>query len=229
MSGLEVARADGVVTVVLDGSRGNALGQARYAGIRAAAESVAAGEVLVLRAEGRHFCAGQDLEEHAAAVAAGTVRATVQQGAATVLALLRCRGAVVVAAQGAAVGAGALLAASADVLVLSDNAWLALPELELGLPLGAAVAARILPEPQVRRMMLTGARASAEEIARAGAATVVSRAGLADAARAGAAALRRLDPTALGLARAGWGDGERERAARRYEAELADTLRCLPD
>lgn len=229
MSGLTVTKADGVVTVHLDGSRGNALNHERYASIRAAAEAVTADEVLVLRAAGPHFCTGQDLREYEAAVAQGRVIEELQHGASAVSAVLRCRGPVIVAAQGASIGAGALLVGSADIAVLAEDAWLRLPELELGLPLGAAVAERLLPRPLVRRMMLTGERVDARTLATLGAAQVVPRAELDAAVTQVVDTLRQLDPGPRAVARRLWGDDERERAARAYEREVEASVGFLAD
>lgn len=227
MTGLEITRRGQVLTVEFDGQRRNALGRARYAGLVEAAESVAADEILHLRARGPHFCAGQDLAEFAEDRRLGRSSAGLQDGAAAILAVLRCRGLVLVEAQGAAVGGGALLVAAADVAVLADDAWLALPELKLGLALGASVAERLLPAALVRRMMLLGERASAAQLANLGAAHVVARDELAEAAAGQIALLGELEPTVVAQARALWGGGEREVAATRYAAEVAACLDCF--
>ncbi|GGM54973.1 hypothetical protein GCM10011608_44870 [Micromonospora sonchi] len=227
MSGLTVTTVGAVVTVHFDGSRGNALDHERYAGLRAAAESVTADQVLVLRSAGRHFCTGQDLHQHEAAVAEGRFIEELRHGASAVLAVLRCRGPVVVAAQGACVGAGALLVACADVAVLAEDGWLRLPELELGLPLGAAVAERLLPPPLVRRMMLTGEHVEARMLGSSGAARVVPRSDLDATVTQVVDALCHLDPGRRAVARRLWGDDERERAASAYEREVAASVALL--
>ncbi|WP_235738809.1 enoyl-CoA hydratase-related protein [Nocardioides alcanivorans] len=221
MSGMHVEQADGTRTLTLDGSRGNALDTGRYVGIREVAESVEPDEVLHIRAEGRHFSGGQDLDEWRTHADRSELLRT---GCAAVLAVLRCRGPVVTSAQGAAVGGGALLVAAADVAVVADDAWLALPELQLGLLLGASVAERLLPPATVRRMLLTGARVSAASIAGSGAAVLASRADLDATAVEQVATLRGLDPDVTASARRAWGDGERERTARAYESEVQACL-----
>ncbi|MFS3126889.1 enoyl-CoA hydratase/isomerase family protein [Nocardioides sp. Bht2] len=225
MNGLEIRRTDRVVTVELNGDRRNALGRARYAGLVEAARSVGVGEILHLRARGPHFCAGQDLAEFAEDQARGASAEGLELGAAAILAVLRCRGVVLVEAQGAAVGGGALLVAAADVAVLSDDAWLALPELQLGLALGASVAERLLPAALVRRMMLLGERAPATQLAALGVASVVAAAELVPEAARALEAMVGLDSAVVAEARAAWGGGEREVAATRYEAEVASCLR----
>lgn len=229
MNGLTVTRDGPVVTVRLDGRRGNALNRDRYAAIRAAAEAVAPDQVLVLRGDGDHFCTGQDLREFEAAVAEGRVVEELRHGASAVLAVLRCRGPVVVAAQGAAIGAGALLVACADVAVLTEDAWLRLPELQLGLPLGAAVAERLLPPPLVRRMMLTGERVGAQTLGALGATRVVPRQELDAAVTQIVDALCRIDASPRAVARRLWGDNERLRAANAYEREVEASVAVLAD
>ncbi len=227
MSGLSVTVRSDVVTVCLDGTRKNALNQERYDALKATARAVVPGQILVIRAEGPHFCAGQDLDEHRRVAEAGRAEGALRNAADAILALLRCPGLVVVAAQGAAVGAGALIVAAADVVLLSEDAWLALPELRLGMPLGASVAERLLPAPTVRRMMLTGARIGADQVARAGAAAVHPPALLAQATDEAVAALLALDQQVAGKARTIWGNDERERSALAYAVEVAASVDLL--
>ncbi|MEO9198764.1 MAG: enoyl-CoA hydratase-related protein [Antricoccus sp.] len=225
MSPLSVTRDGGLVTACFDGTRGNALDHDRYASLHTAADSVDAGEVLLIRALGRNFCCGQDLTEYAAAAADGRSAAQLRHGTAAILAVLRCRGMVIVAAQGAAIGAGALIVAAADVVVLADDAWFRLPELELGLPLGLAVAERLAPAPVVRRMMLTGSRLTADRLVEV--ATVVPTADLGAESQRLAEHVAGLDGRAVRTARRLWGADERERAAMAYELEVAASVQAL--
>ena len=220
-------RVGRVVTITLDGTRANALTAQRYDAIRETASGLVSDDVLVLRSEGRTFCAGQDLGEFRVAQAAGEVGALIERGAQAVLAVLECRAPVVCVVQGAAVGAGALLAACADVLVLGEEARLSLPELTLGMPLGGAVAARLLPWPVVRRMMLTGEVVDASEVAAHGSTPVVASAKLVVETERQVRRLLDLDPRAVSLARQSWGEGERARAAEQYREEVAATLTCM--
>jgi enoyl-CoA hydratase len=84
-------------------------------------------------------------------------------GAATLAAARACLAAiqdhpvpVVAAVEGAAVGIGLLIAASADVLVISRSARLRMPEVTLGIDSDIAPLRRLLPDPWIRRMCLAG-------------------------------------------------------------------------
>jgi enoyl-CoA hydratase/carnithine racemase len=229
MDGFHVRREGRVVTLVLNGHRRNALDDRRYTAIARTADSVEPGQVLVLRAEGPHFCAGQDLDQHRTAAEQGRAQEALRQGAGAVLSVVRCRGLVVVAAQGAAVGAGALLVAAGDVVVLADDAELVLPELRLGMPLGASVAELLLPSPLVRRMMITGERVSATRVAAIGAARVVARDALEGTTGDVVSDVVHLSRRALVEARRMWGADARERAARSYEREVDATAALMAD
>ena len=63
---------------------------------------------------------------------------------------------VIAAVEGAAVGLGLLIAASADILVISRTARLRMPEVTLGIVSDVAPLRRFLPDPWVRRMCLLG-------------------------------------------------------------------------
>lgn len=69
---------------------------------------------------------------------------------------------VVCAVNGSAVGAGLVIASVCDVIVASDTAKFALPEITVGLLGGAKHLSRILPEKIVRWMALTGAAVDGE-------------------------------------------------------------------
>ncbi|GGM45975.1 enoyl-CoA hydratase/isomerase family protein [Dactylosporangium sucinum] len=224
---LEVRRHGRVVEAQLARPPANALHRELYAALRQTAELVEEGEVLLVTGQGRHFCTGQDLNEYAAAAAAGRAADEVRHGAAAITALLRCRGLVVVAAHGAAIGGGALIVAAADVAILAESAWLSLPELTVGFPLGYAVAARLLPAPTVRRMMLAGERVTAGQVDRLGAARVVPADQLQVTAADVAERMASLDTGVVYAGRPGWGPRERARAAAAYQAEVDTTAALL--
>lgn len=225
--GYRVEREGRCVTLVLDGTGANALGAARYEGITRVAGATEPDEVLLIRAEGTSFSAGQDLREYAAAQDTGSVAPLLRQGTGAVLALLECPATVVAAVQGPAVGGGALLAAAADVVLFTPAARLRLPELELGMPLGAAVLERLVGAPAARRLALTGAWAEAAEVAAWGGATVVGEGELSARTAETVARILTADHVARSVARHAFGDGERARTAERYRTEVADTIRLL--
>lgn len=84
-------------------------------------------------------------------------------GAATLDAARNCLAAiqdhpapVVAAVEGAAVGIGLLIAASADILVISRSARLRMPEVTLGIDSDVAPLRRYLSDSWIRRMCLVG-------------------------------------------------------------------------
>lgn len=125
--------------------------------------------VAVLTAAGKVFSAGADLKNRPTAESPPGFALARQRIAREVsYSMLECRKPIIAAVNGAALGAGLGLAASADMIVASERATFGLPEIDVGLAGGGRHAMRILPHSLVRRMMLTGYRASAEELYRRG-------------------------------------------------------------
>jgi len=122
---------------------------------------------VVLRSEGKVFCAGADVK---------TLASDTMQDAAIRRALLRKAAhefynapvPIIAAVQGGAVGAGAILAASSDIVIASDNAFFALTEIDIGVVGGAKGLSRFLPPQKIRAMVFTGQRVPASEAYRLG-------------------------------------------------------------
>lgn len=109
---------------------------------------------------------------------------------------------VVAAVNGAAVGAGAALVACCDLVVLAEEAWLSLPEIDVGVLGGARHVQRLVGVHKAREMAYTGRRVPAAELHRLGAAAdVVPLAELPAAARALAAEIGAKSPLALRIAK----------------------------
>ena len=125
---------------------------------------------IVLTAKGKVFCAGADIKEKAtlAGEPADYVRANrlTRDG---FFCILDSSKPVIAAVQGAALGAGCVLAACCDMIFAADTAVFGLPEIDVGQGGGASFMQRILPPSKVRRMMLTGERVPAAEFYRLGA------------------------------------------------------------
>lgn len=122
---------------------------------------------IVLSGAGRHFCAGNDLDEFATMTPEnGTERMWRVREA--FFAIQDCIVPVIGAVHGAALGTGLCLAAACDFTVAGRSARFGLPELTVGVFGGARHLARIAPEPLVRRMFFTGHHLSAEEFHAAG-------------------------------------------------------------
>ena len=165
--------APNVAVVTLDRPPVNALSrEVRVALIAAfdALEADADVRAIVLTAKGKVFCAGADIKEKAALAGepADTARANrlTRDG---FFCILDSSKPVIAAVQGAALGAGCVLAACCDMIFAAETAVFGLPEIDVGQGGGASFMQRILPPSKVRRMMLTGERVPAAEFYRLGA------------------------------------------------------------
>jgi enoyl-CoA hydratase len=107
-------------------------------------------------------------------------------------------GPTVAAVEGAAVGLGLLIAASADILVVSRTAQLRMPEVALGIVSDVQPLRRFLPDPWIRRLCLLGEAFSAEQLHVESAGAAVCEPGTAqDQAEEVIAAMNGVDATAL--------------------------------
>jgi enoyl-CoA hydratase len=157
----------GIAVVTIDFPPVNALpvrGWFDLADVVTAAGRDPATHVVVLRAQGRGFCAGVDIKEirrdpgHEAIVGAN-------HGChAAFGAVYECAVPVIAAVHGYCLGGGVGLAGNADIVIASTDASFGLPEVDRG-ALGAAThLARLVPQHKMRAMVYTGARASAAEL-----------------------------------------------------------------
>jgi 2-(1,2-epoxy-1,2-dihydrophenyl)acetyl-CoA isomerase len=135
---------------------------------------------VVLRGQGRTFCVGQDLTEHAARLAADPSSAldVVASEYAPIVRAIRALGVPVVAGvNGAAAGAGIGLALSADVVVMAADARLTFAFTGIGLAADSALHATLSDAVGARRaraMLLLNEPVSALEAQAAGLADVVA-------------------------------------------------------
>jgi enoyl-CoA hydratase len=109
---------------------------------------------------------------------------------------------VIAAVNGAAIGAGAALVACCDLIVVAEEAWFSLPEIDVGVLGGARHVQRLLGAFKAREMAYTGRRIPGSELYRLGAATdLVPRAQLQTAARSLAREIAGKSPLALRIAK----------------------------
>lgn len=221
---IRISRSESIVHIEIDRPPVNALNGRLYTELTAAFRAVSPDEVVLLISRSRHFSSGQDLNEHSGARSVAQHAFDLRTGAAAVVAALQCRAPVVAAVHGAAIGAGALLACAADVLVVAEDAWFSLPELQIGVSVGEAVANRAFGGPLTRRMLLTGDRVDALQLSRMGAARMVERSELELVAHEYAAKIAGLDIELVNQARSSWGRGEREHCATAYLREVEDFI-----
>ena len=125
--------------------------------------------VVVLTGAGKVFCAGADLKGRAQNIKGpGDFPAHSRRTRECFHAIRECAKPVVVAINGAALGSGVAMVASADILLASDKASLGLPEVDVGLLGGCRHAMRLFSHSRLRRMMLTGYRVPGPELYRLG-------------------------------------------------------------
>ena len=163
--------ATDILHVQLDRAPANGVDRDMYIEIRdffADPDAILANvRAIVLSGNGRHFCAGNDLDEFATMTPDnGTERMWRVREA--FFAIQDCKVPVIGAVHGAALGTGLCLAAACDFVFADPSARFGLPELTVGVFGGARHLARIAPEPLVRRMFLTGHHFAAAEFKDAG-------------------------------------------------------------
>jgi enoyl-CoA hydratase len=124
--------------------------------------------VVVLRAEGRGFCAGVDVKEIHATQGSGALIGANRGCYAAFAAVYECEVPVVAAVHGYCLGGGVGLVGNADIVVASDDATFGLPEVDRG-ALGAAThLARLVPQHLMRAMVYTCRTVTAQDLARYG-------------------------------------------------------------
>ncbi|MBV8464239.1 MAG: enoyl-CoA hydratase family protein, partial [Acidimicrobiales bacterium] len=156
----------GIAEVVIDHPPVNALDVAGWFDLADAVLSagrVPDNRVVVLRAEGRGFCAGVDIKEIQARGDEALIG--VNRGcAAAFAAVYDCEVPVVAAVHGFCLGGGIGLVGNADIVVASDDASFGLPEVDRG-ALGAAThLSRLVPQHKMRQMVYTATPATASDL-----------------------------------------------------------------
>lgn len=193
-----------VATITLDRPPVNALDETMMRGLIAAIRRLETSpdlRVAVLTGAGRCFSAGVDLKAQVAALDGGR-SGPMDFGVELYDKLLNGSKPLIAAINGHALGAGLGIAASCNILMAAEGAEFGLPEIDVGALGGARHAMRLLGHSTVNRMLLTGHRLGAEELARRGAIEACLPADrlLADA-RGIAREIASKDPTAIALAR----------------------------
>lgn len=220
--------ADGIAELVIHRPPVNALDDA---GWHALADEITrlgrepAARVILIRAEGRGFCAGVDIKqldrepERIVSVNAGNYR--------SFEAVHRNPLPVIVAVHGFVLGGGIGLAGAADIVVASDCATFGVPEVDRGAMGGGAHLQRLFPVQKVRAMYFTGEPITAAEAWRLGAVeTVVPKAALRDTALALAAKIAAKSGVMLRLAKESLNGIEDGNLEDKYRWEQGFTLQA---
>jgi enoyl-CoA hydratase/carnithine racemase len=170
---------DGVHHVQLDRpERLNAVSDELYADLEPALQAVADADdarVLLLSGAGRAFCAGADLKAHATRDRTPAERrAYVWAGQRVGRLLQTMQVPVVTAVHGHAIGAGAEMALSGDVIVCAEDLRIAFPEVGLGTFVGGGLTQRLpllVGPARARELLLLDRRLTGAEAVEWGLAT----------------------------------------------------------
>ena len=178
---------------------------------------------ILLRAEGKGFCAGVDIKEMQAhperivQLNEGNYR--------SFKAVRDCPVPVVTAAHGFVIGGGIGLCGASDTIIAAENCFFSLPEIDRGAMGGASHLSRMLPLHKVRALFFTGGRITAAEMHRLGAVEkIVPNESLLEEARAFAALIASKSRKALVLAKQALNGIESRDVDRDYRYEQGFTL-----
>lgn len=184
--------------------------------------------VIIIAAEGRGFCAGVDIKELQAD--SGLITKVNKGNYDTFRAIHLNPKPVIVAVHGFVLGGGIGISGAADIIVASECATFAVPEVDRGAMGGGAHLQRMFPVQKVRYMYFTGEAIDAQEAYRLGAVErVVPRDQLMDAAREIAGKIAEKSPVMISLAKealTGIEDGNLED---KYRWEQGFTLEAYSD
>jgi enoyl-CoA hydratase len=190
-----------VAEVVIDAPPVNALDVAGWFELADTLRRVGAEpstRAVILRAEGRGFCAGVDIKELAADQTHESLIGVNRGCAAAFAAVYDCEVPVIAAVNGFCLGGGIGLIGNADIIVAADDATFGLPEVDRG-ALGAAThLARLVPQHRMRAMVYLASTITAQELNSYGSVLrVVAPDQLLVAARGVAATIAEKSPTII--------------------------------
>lgn len=199
----QVSIDNGIAEMVFDQPPVNAFDSKGWAAIAAELERLGESpevRVILIRAEGRGFCAGVDIKELASNP--DLIVAVNKSNYDSFKAVHRNPKPVIIAVHGFVLGGGIGLCGAADILVASDCARFGVPEVDRGAMGGGAHLQRLFPVQKVRHMYFTGDMIDAAEAYRLGAVErVVPRAELREAALEIARRIAAKSPAMIALAK----------------------------
>lgn len=219
---------DGVAEVVLDRPPVNALNSDGWITlaerIRALGEDPAV-RVIVIRAEGRGFCAGVDIKELDADQ--GLIVKVNAGNYATFEAVHRNKVPVIAAVHGFVLGGGIGICGAADIVIAAEDARFGLPEVDRGAMGGAAHLQRMFGVQKTRYLFFTGEMVGAPEAHRLGAIErVVARERLREEAMAVAAKIAAKSPAMIRIAKEALNGVEDGNLEAKYRWEQGFTLQA---
>jgi len=193
---------------------------------------------IILTGEGKAFSAGADLSERPALLTEpGGYSRHNRLVRASFDCVMECPKPVIAAVNGAAVGAGCVLALVCDIVLVAEEAFMSMTEVDYGLAGGVRHVLRSLSPSDARMMIYTAKRISGPELYRMNAASVcVPRERLLEEAKTLARTIAEKVPLAVVAAKRSFGLTEEMplRDGYRYEqgqtaalAETEDTKEAL--
>lgn len=218
----------GIAELVIDKPPVNALDSVEWFALAGHIDALGANpdvRVIVIRAEGRGFCAGVDIKE----LDAHPERIVAVNGGnyATFKAVHRSPVPVIVAVHGFVLGGGIGITGAADIVVASDCATFALPEVDRGAMGGGAHLQRLFPVQKVRYLFFTGDKIGAPEAERYGfIERVVPKAALRDAALEIARKIAAKSPAMIRIAKEALNGIEDGNLEDKYRWEQGFTLQA---
>jgi enoyl-CoA hydratase len=228
---LQLAIADHIATVTIDRPPVNA--QDRQARDELTELFDALGDreevrAVVLTAAGKTFSAGADIKERVGmSAAAGDYTRHNRITREYFYAVRDCAKPVIGAINGPAIGAGFVLMMSCDIVVATEDCWVQMPEVNVGLSGGMKFLTQHFGRSYARWMYFTSARVPAAELHRLGLIqAAVPRAALMDSAMQIAREIASKSPLAVQTAKYGFNTVEEmpDRDAYRFEQSLTVSL-----
>lgn len=193
----------GIAELVFDHPPVNAFNSDTWIAIARAIEALGVDDavrVIIIRAEGRGFCAGVDIKEMSTD---GSLITKLNKGNYDTFRAIHLNPKpVIVAVHGFVLGGGIGISGAADIIVASECARFGVPEVDRGAMGGGAHLQRMFPVQKVRYMYFTGDMIDAQEAYRLGAIErVVPKDKLRDTALEIAAKIAAKSPAMIRLAK----------------------------
>lgn len=181
---------------------------------------------IILTGAGNSFSAGADIKERVGLVQApGDYLRHNRLTREFFHVVADCTKPVIAAVNGPAIGAGFALMSCCDILLMAEESWVQMPELDVGLAGGAAFLRRHFPPSAARMMFFTGRRVPAAELYRRGIIEAcLPRAELLDAARVMAGEIAAKSPLAVAKAKHAFGTVEEMPFRDAYRFEQGVTI-----
>lgn len=172
---LKITLENNILTLAFDrASAANALNAEIYEAMHGALVKASTQDevkVLVITGEGaRAFCSGADLKEFSDVIPAVAAHQRLNLLMRCFLELIDFPKPVIAAIQAPAVGAGLMLAALCDEVLIADHTWVSLPEVKFDMPtpIGAVIVSARSNRTICHRLVQLGERLSATQCVEAG-------------------------------------------------------------